>query len=953
MSPRSRRWLVGLWLGLSAHAPASAAPPVPATPAPLEAELEACRQQIVEPSAADRAAAMCFYDAARRSGGWAEARRELEALVAAPGAAPMLRLALAAVEADMGELDGAVALTTEALASLTDQAPVGDRASALANLGAWQRALGRYDEARAAFTRLAALGRERGVLEIEIAAEIELGVIVIQQGGDLSRVRDAYDRLVSRALEHGSYSVGNKALVAQAQLATRQGRWASARQALETLRARARQEHDAYDEAYALVALADVDLALTDAREQGVPPSLRASLDAARGAAEAAGLPDSLAHLQCAEAQLSGTMGRSAEAATGYGRCAEAFAALGLERRALDARTWQALYMGVAGEPERSEALAAAGQRRARALGLREEVVWACYVRTVAASAMGDGERVLALAEACFAGVEQLRALQGDERDRSREIAESSVMHYFVAGSLLRDPTPARLDQAFQVVERLRARNLLDWLHQAEALPLDPDDPGERQWRAAADEIAALQRALVEPSLDDAARQRALAELDVLEAREARLRTALVGEPHGLVDPASRFPHLDEVQAALGPHEALLGYQLADVIDRHGSPEGGAWLWVITRASVQAIPLPERRTIVPRLSFVAGLLARRDGREQAALAGLHHDLLAPALAVLPPEVTHLLVVPDGELWSLPFAALPAAPGAGPLVDRYSLSLVPSVASWLRWGQDPPAPAPGLLALARPEGVLDGVTSPWREGTLATGLQLGALPRAGEEVEAITRLWGRGDSQAEVGDGASERFLKGADLSRYGLVHLATHAVMDPQHPERSAVVLAAGDVAEDGLLQTREIVRLPLRDKVVVLSACSGAAGQLVRGEGVMSLARAFLQGGARAVVASRWPLADADAVVLFERLYVHLDDGLSLAEALARAQRDLHEAGAPAAAWAGVVVLGRGDVVLVPRPSWWPHRRWLAALGALVALGIAARLALRGRAVPRSRPRA
>lgn len=881
---------------------------------------------------------MCFYDAARRDGGWAEARHALEELVAIPGAAPMLRLALAAVVADMGEIERAVTLTTEVLESLPADAPVGDRASALANLGAWQRVLGRYDDARAAFTRLAELGHEHGKIDVEVAAEIELGVIVIQQGGDLSRVRDAYDRMVSRALEHGSYSVGNKALVAQAQLAVRQGRWGPARAALETLRARAHAEHDAYDEAYALVALVEVDLALVDVRDDGVPASLRASLDAARRAAEAAGLPDSLAHLQCSEAQILGTTGRSGEAAASYERCAEAFEALGLSRRAIDARTWQALYLSMAGDPARGEALARQGQRDARSLGLREEGLWACYVLTVAAAAQGDTERMLAHAETCLHGVEQLRRLQGDERDRSRELSDRAVVYYFVAGSLLHDPSPAHLEQAFQVVERMRARNLLDWLHRSKALPLDPDDPREREWQATADEIAAIQRTLVDPSQGHAERQRALAELDVLEAREARLRTALLSEPHGLVDPSSRFPQLTEVQSALGPHEALLGYQLADALDRNGSPEGGAWLWVITRAAVRAIALPERRMLAPRLAFVAGLLEQRDGREQAALAGLYRDLVAPALAELPTEVTHLLVVPDGELWSLPFGALPEAPGATPLVARYSLTLLPSIASWLRWGRDPPAPVPGLLALAQPVG--DGAAAPWREGTLATGLRLGALPRAGEEVEAITRRWGHGSSQVAVGDGASERFLKSADLSRYGLLHFATHAVVDPQHPERSAVVLAAGDRAEDGLLQAREIVRLPLRDKVVVLSACSGAAGQLVRGEGVMSLAHAFLQGGARAVVASRWPLADADAVVLFERLYVHLDDGLSLADALARTQRELHDAGAPAAAWAGVVVVGRGDVVLVPRPWWWLHRRWLAALGALVALGMAARLA-------------
>lgn len=944
--------VLGLAVGLATATTARGAPePASApAPAPTEAALQACRDRLGPvDSPVGRQVAMCFYEAARRHGGWAEARRELEEHVAARPGSPMLRLALASVLADTGELERAVTLTEGVLRALPDDATVGDRATTIANLGLWLRVLGRFDEADAAFTRLAALGRQSGVLEIEVAAEVELGLGLAQRGGDLSRVRDAYDRLVMRAVERGSYSVGNKALLARAQLAMRQGRWAHARDDFEWARNRARAHGDAYDEAYALVALVNVALSGVDAREQELSPSLRAMVDEARRAAEVAGQPDSLAHLTCLEANLAGTRGRSREAAEGFARCAEAFEGLGMSRRAIDARVFQAVHLVQAGEAGRAEALARREQERARALGLGDLVPWSGYARVVAALADGDVERALAQAEACFDDVERLRARQGDEADRSREVSRISVAYYFVSGSLLREPDPARLELAFQAIERLRARNLLDRLDEAHGLPLDPDDPRDREWQAAMSEIAAIQRALQRPSLGEVERHDALTRLDVLEARERRLRTARVEGLGGLVEPSPRFPRLAEVQAALAPEQALLSYQLADAVDLNGVPEGGSWLWVITRDAVRVHPLPERRRLEARLAFVTGLLARRDGREQVGLAELHRLVLAPALAELPPQVSHLVIVPDGELWSLPFGALPAEPGAAPTIARYSLSFMPSVTSWMRWGEhaSDDEVAPGLLALAMPGGVPSEAT-PWREGTLATGLRLGALPRAGEEVEAITRMWDRGPSRVEVGDDASERFLKGSDLARYGLVHFATHAVMDPDHPERSAVVLAAGGEGEDGLLQAREIVRLPLRGKVVVLSACSGAAGRFVRGEGVMSLARAFLQAGARAVVASRWPLADADAVALFERLYVHVDDGRSLSEALALAQRELHEAGAPPAAWAGVVVLGRGDVVLAPRPAWWPWRRWLAAVAALVAAALGVRLGLRSR--PRRR---
>jgi len=99
----------------------------------------------------------------------------------------------------------------------------------------------------------------------------------------------------------------------------------------------------------------------------------------------------------------------------------------------------------------------------------------------------------------------------------------------------------------------------------------------------------------------------------------------------------------------------------------------------------------------------------------------------------------------------------------------------------------------------------------------------------------------------------------------------------------------------------------------VLLSACSGASGPVVGGEGVLGLARAFLQGGARAVVANLWPYRDDHAAAMTGRLARELGRGASAGEALTRARRARAAAGAPAGSWAGVILIGDGSIVPVP----------------------------------------
>lgn len=216
-----------------------------------------------------------------------------------------------------------------------------------------------------------------------------------------------------------------------------------------------------------------------------------------------------------------------------------------------------------------------------------------------------------------------------------------------------------------------------------------------------------------------------------------------------------------------------------------------------------------------------------------------------------------------------------------------------------------------LVLADPVSKSVVVPAAMRSAAFADPARLGPLPRAQREGEAVLRHLG-GDSRLLVGPDATEAFLKSGPAP-HGILHFATHAWTSDNEPDRSFVLLAPGSSNEDGRLHPREIAGLDLHGRIVVLSACSSATGEILRGEGVMGLARAFFQAGAHTVVATLWPLRDDHGAELFDRFYDHLSDGMSVAAALHAAQQDRMADGAPPAAWAGVIVLGDGGRVPVP----------------------------------------
>ncbi len=282
---------------------------------------------------------------------------------------------------------------------------------------------------------------------------------------------------------------------------------------------------------------------------------------------------------------------------------------------------------------------------------------------------------------------------------------------------------------------------------------------------------------------------------------------------------------------------------------------------------------------------------------EAAVA-LYEKLLAPVDSLLPGRV---VIVPDGVLGYIPFEALLTArperkdryqsyPYFGRVKGRehsigycYSATLLREMT--------------GKQHRRKPEKML-GAFAPFYYGdtTLPNGLaellrarkieaaDPDTLKYSGPEATAARSMFG-GD--VYLGDDATEGCFNRV-AGDYRVVHLSTHGRADDRSGDYSYLMFSPRrDSAENGLLYVRDIYNLSLNADLVVLSACETGIGELKRGEGIISLARAFAYAGAKSIVTTLWSVDDAKTRDLMVFFYQNLKNGMTKDEALARARND------------------------------------------------------------------
>jgi CHAT domain-containing protein len=169
--------------------------------------------------------------------------------------------------------------------------------------------------------------------------------------------------------------------------------------------------------------------------------------------------------------------------------------------------------------------------------------------------------------------------------------------------------------------------------------------------------------------------------------------------------------------------------------------------------------------------------------------------------------------------------------------------------------------------------VDG-NAPAAPSTTMEGLPLARLNGTRVEAEQISKLAKTSGGQADVwlDLDASEENLGTRDISKYRIIHVATHGLLNAERPQFTGVVLSlVGNKTRDGFVRTDEVFNLHLGSPLVMLSACETGLGKEKRGEGVMGLTRAFMYAGAPTVGVSLWSVADKSTADLMTDFYQRL----------------------------------------------------------------------------------
>jgi CHAT domain-containing protein/tetratricopeptide (TPR) repeat protein len=125
-----------------------------------------------------------------------------------------------------------------------------------------------------------------------------------------------------------------------------------------------------------------------------------------------------------------------------------------------------------------------------------------------------------------------------------------------------------------------------------------------------------------------------------------------------------------------------------------------------------------------------------------------------------------------------------------------------------------------------------------------------------------------------------------EAGKYDIIHLAMHTLLNDKDPMHSTLIFSRrNDSLEDGYLNTYEIYGIPLKAKMVVLSACNTGSGLLYSGEGILSLARGFIYSGSQSVIMSMWEIEDKSGTEIVEGFYKNLKKGYTKSVALKRAR--------------------------------------------------------------------
>ncbi len=502
----------------------------------------------------------------------------------------------------------------------------------------------------------------------------------------------------------------------------------------------------------------------------------------------------------------------------------------------------------------------------------------------------GHDEEARTLLEAAIDEIEHLRGAVAQDAMRASFLRDKTAAYEDLLLLHLGRKDGAR--DAFAVAERAKSRALVDLISGvAEKEPVRSADPGlERRIRALQADLNAVYGELLGGSGDE---ERPLpfpnlharaVELEQ-EISQLRLQSAAVGHDP---DPFAAAVPPDEARDRLSPDAVLLAYHtVGDEILAFVNARGR--VRVARRLStVGQIERLLYKLDIQWQRFRAGrVLAERhmammERSAQQVLASLYEELVAPLEPLLeevtpvssPPEaVPALAIVPHGSLHRVPFHAL--FDGRRYLIERFEISYAPSATVY------------ALCQDREPSG---------ENGRVVFGVEDPLIPSAVAEARTVAEhLPG---VKVRVGTDATVEALQ--EAVRSDLLHMACHGLFRSDNPMFSALKL------HDGWLMAADAMSLDLPGALVTLSACESGRGEVIGGDEVLGLTRAFLGAGAATLVVSLWLVQDETTADLMGDWYGRLSDGEGRVAALRAAQIGIKERHPHPYYWAPFVLIGK-----------------------------------------------
>ena len=359
--------------------------------------------------------------------------------------------------------------------------------------------------------------------------------------------------------------------------------------------------------------------------------------------------------------------------------------------------------------------------------------------------------------------------------------------------------------------------------------------------------------------------------------------------------PAERIPAVKDIQRMLDKHSAFLSYHLS---------EKDIVILCITKNVFTYRKVTLSSAFITHLNKFTGSLRDMSSGEQPDAGAYLYDLLIEPINDIISEKDRLIINPDDELNYLPFECLKDS------TNKYLLqkhSVLYHYAAAMLTADQKAAKGTSVLAIA-----------PFiKKGYADSTVNFSKLPYSFEETRSLPgqKLF---DSIA-----TKQNFIRSARA--YPILHLATHSVVNDRHPLQSFIAFYP-DRTQDSSnykLYAGEIYNLNLDStRLVILSACETGAGELVRGEGLMSLTRAFAYAGCGNIVTSLWKAEDRTTAFITKQLHYYIENGDPVDVALRKAKIDLLESSEidprlkSPAFWAHLLFIGHYESNK-PRLTW------------------------------------